>query len=76
MMRLRAAATPIAPARLLLLTRTRVGGLSDPLEAVTEKANAPVRQILAFSENNDSTTRELTGVSTPTAVPRGHAGVR
>src|SRR5206468_10606091 len=57
LMRLSTAATPMAPARLLLLTRTRVGGLSDPLDVLAERTNARVRHMLALGEEADGATR-------------------
>ncbi|MEU1841141.1 trypsin-like peptidase domain-containing protein [Micromonospora chersina] len=61
MMQLSATASSLAPARLVLLTRTRVGGLSDPLETLSENANARIKQILAFGEETSDVTQALTG---------------
>ena len=59
LMQLSATATALTPARLVLLTRTRVGGLSDPLDAMAEKANARVKQILNLGEETVAATAAL-----------------
>ncbi len=59
LMQLEATATTLAPARLVLLTRTRVGGMSDPLDALTETATARVKQIAASGAETARVTRAL-----------------
>ncbi|MEV4513940.1 tetratricopeptide repeat protein [Dactylosporangium sp. NPDC049525] len=57
--RLAVSATPLAPARLMLVTRTRVGGRADPLDAIGEVANARVKSLLDLGQESDQATQPL-----------------
>ncbi|WP_345702201.1 tetratricopeptide repeat protein, partial [Streptomyces avermitilis] len=47
-------ADPVAPVRLLLLTRTAAGGTAGVLEQVAARANARLRTILADAQDNNA----------------------
>ncbi|HZN72885.1 MAG TPA: trypsin-like peptidase domain-containing protein [Micromonosporaceae bacterium] len=57
--RLAESATALAPARLILVTRTRVGGLADPLDTIGEIANARVKHLLNLGQESDRATQPL-----------------
>jgi tetratricopeptide (TPR) repeat protein len=57
--RLAGSAAALAPARLVLVTRTRVGGLADPLDAIGEVASARVKRLLDLGQESDQATQPL-----------------
>jgi tetratricopeptide (TPR) repeat protein len=55
-----AAATDVAPVRIMLLTRSHIGGLSDPLDALQELAPAALKNVLHARVGNAAAERLLT----------------